>query len=356
MNARNLHVNRSQTSHSYRANDRTSDALSRLTLAYVEADHLGAWLRSPGAHPLAIISFTRSECPTAPCPTMSLDLPQLNKPAMVEVWNSDQSVETHLVEHGSLAISANVLAGCLSFEERPGATLDITAESAYRQLLRLLQDFDFPYLWRVWNFFPRINDHLNGLERYRQFCVGRHHALAEVLCDFPSSLPAGTAVGTGSGPLQIYFLAGAHPAATHLGNPRQINAYEYPDEYGPRSPSFARATFTRSEHHAHLYIAGTASVVGHTSRHAGLPAEQTRETIRNLRALVGHAEGAAGMHFTGEGSAALYKVYVRNASHLAQIREVLTESPLSSAQVLFLHGELCRQELLVEIEGVISAD
>jgi chorismate lyase/3-hydroxybenzoate synthase len=146
-----------------------------------------------------------------------------------------------------------------------------------------------------------------------------------------------------------------HPA-THLGNPRQLNAYEYPDTYGPRSPSFARATFYRSETRSHLYIAGMASVVGHTSRHVGLPEEQTRETMQNLGALLGHAEGAARMHFTGAQSAALYKVYVRDAAHLAKVREALRSGSLSSEQVLFLQGELCRKELLVEIEGLITSD
>src|SRR5262249_39412244 len=175
------------------------------------------------------------------------------------------------------AMSGDLLMGSIGFNEQPGISLEATACAAYRQLLHQLREIGYPHLWRVWNYFSHINEDSQGLERYRQFCIGRHHAVAGFLPGFPESLPAGTAVGTRSGPLQIYVLAGMNPA-THIGNPRQLNAYEYPDMYGPRSPSFARATYYRSETCAQLYIAGTASVVGHASRHVGLPREQTRET------------------------------------------------------------------------------
>lgn len=356
MNLRNVRVNRSHTPRSYLAGHRTSEATVRPYLAYVEAAKLDAWLRTSRVHPLAIVSFGQSAHSHLSCPTVTLDLPQLNGPPMLEVWYSDQPVETpRLIKHGSLAISGDVLAGCLSFEEQPGTALDATAESAYKQLLRLLRDFEFPYLWRLWNFFPGINDHANGLERYRQFCMGRHHALAESLPDFPASLPAGTAVGTQSGPLQIYFFAGAHPVI-HLGNPRQLNAYEYPQDYGPRSPSFARATLCRSDSGSQLFIAGTASVVGHASRHLGRPTEQTEETIRNLRSLVDHAEGLLEPNEIGASPRSMFKVYVRHPEHLASIRQVLHDPLLTSSQLLFFKGDLCRQELLVEIEGLIALD
>ncbi|MDP2384172.1 MAG: hypothetical protein Q8N00_15380 [Nitrospirota bacterium] len=345
----------SQTQQSYAAGHHTSDATLRPRLTYVETSELTTWLAASGTHPLAIISFGQATPRTILCPTMSLDLAQLEGHPLLEVWTSDQPVATLQKNECSLAMSGDVLAGTISLDEKSGATLDVTTELAYRQLLQHTRELGFPYLWRVWNFFPDINEEKDGLERYRRFCMGRHQALEASLQNFPSALPAGTAVGTRSGPLQLYFLAGAHPA-THLGNPRQMNAYEYPDTYGPHSPSFARATVSRSETRAQLYIAGTASVVGHTSQHVGLPKQQTLETIQNLKVLLPHAESAAHRDFTGPQSEALYKVYVRDAAHLSEIREALRSFPLSLNQVLFLQGELCRKELLVEIEGLVTSD
>jgi chorismate lyase/3-hydroxybenzoate synthase len=324
-------------------------------VTYIEAAALDSWLTAANTHPLAVISFGRPLPAQYSCPLVALDLTQLDGLPMVEVWSSDQPVRTQRIKGLTVAMSGDLLMGSIDVVEQPGISLEATTCTAYRQLLHQLRGLGYPHLWRVWNYFPHINENRQGLERYRQFCVGRYQALAEFLPDFPESLPAGTAVGTRSGPLQVYVLAGMHPA-THLGNPRQLNAYEYPDTYGPRSPSFARATFYRSETRSQLYIAGMASVVGHASRHMGLPEEQTRETMQNLRALLGHAEGAARIHFSGAQSAALYKVYVRDAAHLAKVRKALRSGPLSSEQVLFLQGELCRKELLVEIEGLITSD
>lgn len=344
----------SQAQRSFSSGHPVSEAAARLAVRYIEASALDSWLATADTQPLALISFGRTLPARYSCPLVTLDLPQLDGPPMVEVWSSSQPVRTQQIDGLTVAMSGNLLMGSISVDEQSGLSLEAIACTTYRQLLRQLRGLGYPYLWRVWNYFPHINDDRQGLERYRQFCVGRYQTLAEFLPDFPESLPAGTAVGTRSGPLQIYVLAGMHPA-THLGNPRQLNAYEYPDIYGPRSPSFARATFYRSETRAQLYIAGTASVVGHASRHVGLPEEQTLETIQNLRALLVHAEGAARMHFTGARSAAFYKVYVRDAAHLAKTREVIRNGPLRSEPVLFLHGELCRKELLVEIEGIITS-
>jgi chorismate lyase/3-hydroxybenzoate synthase len=185
--------------------------------------------------------------------------------------------------------------------------------------------------------------------------MGRHQALAETLPGFPGSLPAGTAVGTKRGPLQIYFLAGVH-SATHLGNPRQINAYDYPKIYGPRSPSFARATLCRSDNATHLFISGTASVVGHQSQHAGLADMQALETMTNLRALIDRARGADPSLERGTKLQSVFKVYVRNADHLDTVRGILQAPFLLSSQLLYLQGDLCRRELLVEIEGLLTTD
>jgi chorismate lyase/3-hydroxybenzoate synthase len=304
---------------------------------------------------MAIVSFGQALPYPVSCPLIIPDLPQIAGPQVCEVWTSDRPVQFKTDAGISTAMNGECLIGSISLDEESDLSLDAIAYKGYREVLLRLQDWGYPYLWRVWNYFPRINEDRAGLEQYRRFCVGRHQALSESLYDFPFSLPAATAVGTRSGPLQVMFLAGTRPA-THLGNPRQVNAYEYPSEYGPRSPSFARATLLRSEQDSLLFIAGTASIVGHTSRHIGRSDEQTRESVQNLLAVLAHAASTVGTDVFGLPEHAVYKVYVRGRDSLDEIREALEQSPLPYRRILFLQGDLCRKELLMEIEGIIHAN
>jgi len=341
--------------HSLGPDRKVSEAVSRREVAYIPPKALASQLAMRGLSPMAVMTFGHTLSERFTCPAIAVDLPQIQKPPLVEVWMSDRPVQTLETGDGSFAMNGDHLIGSIQVQESPRSSLDFATYVGYQKLIHQLRDLGYPYLWRTWNYFPQINGNQNGLERYRRFCLGRHQALTETLHDFPASLPAGTAVGTKSGPLEIVCLAGTQPAM-HIGNPRQVNAYEYPAEYGPRSPSFARATFTRSEQGNLLLIAGTASIVGHASCHVGLPKEQMREAIRNVQALLAHAEQVTGSDLAAVQQRASYKVYVRHPDMLPDIRSALEESPISGHRIVFLTGDLCRTELLVEIEGLIISE
>jgi chorismate lyase/3-hydroxybenzoate synthase len=324
----------------------------------VETARLEAFLKASPSTVLGIVCQDRS--PGQPnglgaYPVVCLDLQQFNGPPLAEVWTSTLPITYHQAEGIHCAMSDEVLFGSLQLEERPSTLLDTVTYTAYRRLLAQARALGYPHLLRVWNYFPHINRESDGLERYQRFCAGRHQALAEDLSDFPRTLPAGTAVGTMSGPLKIHFLAARQPG-THVENPRQVSAYEYPRVYGPRSPSFARATLLPSISGSHLLIAGTASVVGHVSEHIGEPHKQTLEIIHNLNALLTHTEQLHGITRGQWYGQALFKIYIRHPEHFATIRDILKEQLPSHTQVLYLQGEMCRSELLLEVEGILSQE
>jgi chorismate lyase / 3-hydroxybenzoate synthase len=329
-----------------------------LRVAYVETDRLDTFLKSSPSTVLGIVCHERSSGRLNGLdayPTVFLDLPQFNGPPLAEVWTSTQPVTYHQAEGIHCAMNDEVLFGSLQVEESPGTLLDIVTYTAYRRLLLQARALGYPHLLRLWNYFPQINRESDGLERYQRFCAGRHQALAEGLAGFPQSLPAGTAVGTMSGPLKIHFLASKQPG-THVENPRQVSAYEYPLIYGPRSPSFARASLRSSTSESHMLIAGTASVVGHVSVHIGDPHKQTLEIMQNLNALLTHTEQLHGITRGQWYGHALFKVYIRHPEHVAMIRNILQEQLPSHTQVLYLQGEMCRSELLLEVEGILGQE
>jgi chorismate lyase/3-hydroxybenzoate synthase len=329
-----------------------------LCTEYVETVGLDTFLKASPSNLLGVVCHDRSlekSRDFGSCPVVCLDLPQFTGPPLAEVWTSSLSVNYHQVEGIRCAMNDEVLFGSLQLEESAGTLLDNVTYRAYRHLLVQARALGYPHLLRVWNYFSRINGESDGLERYQRFCAGRYQALAEGLSDFPRTLPAGTAVGTMSGPLTIYFLAAREPGM-HVENPRQVSAYRYPRVYGPRSPSFARATLRPSISGANLLIAGTASVVGHVSKHIGEPHQQTMEIIQNLNALISHIEQRHGLTRGQWYGQALFKVYIRHPEHFVAVRDILDEQLPSHSQVLYLHGEMCRSELLLEIEGVLSQE
>ena len=180
-------------------------------MGYVETARLETLFKASPSNFLGIVCHDRS--PREPsglgaCPVVSLDLPQFNGPPLAEVWTSTLPVTYHQTDGIHCAMNDEVLFGALQLDESPGTLLDTVTYHAYRRLLVQARALGYPHLLRVWNYFPHINRESDGLERYQRFCAGRHQALAECLSEFPRSLPAGTAIGTMSGPLKYPFPGG----------------------------------------------------------------------------------------------------------------------------------------------------
>lgn len=232
--------------------------------------------------------------------------------------------------------------------------MQAAAEQAYLRLLRFHTALGYPALLRIWNFFDRLLEPSLDptLDRYQAFCAGRQQALETLRID-GSALPAATAIGTATPGFLVYLLAAREPGI-QIENPRQVSAYHYPPDYGPKSPTFARATLKPWPARTQLYISGTASIVGHASLHAGQPAAQLDEIINNLGALIDTVRDDHGLALDGPGDLSLLKVYVKREADLPVIRERLAARIGDHPSVLFLHGDVCRRELLVEIEGLYA--
>jgi chorismate lyase/3-hydroxybenzoate synthase len=83
---------------------------------------------------------------------------------------------------------------------------------------------------------------------------------------------------------------------------------------------------------------------------------QALETVTNLRALIDRAHSISPFQDQGTRLQSVFKVYVRHPKHLGTVRRVLDAPFLLSSHLLYLQGELCRKELLVEIEGLVTTD
>ena len=275
--------------------------------------------------------------------------------SVCEIWHGKADVTQGQQGDIHYRCDGEVLFGSITLSEArfegsgDKTPLQQATEIAYTQVFTLLDTLDYPYLFRFWNYMADINGHSDGLERYQQFTLGRHDAFLTHGRDVVGDIPAACALGTAGGPLTIAFLAG-HVEPLSIENPRQISAYQYPQQYGPRSPTFSRASLVRLQQDEVLFISGTASVVGHATLHAGDVAAQTRETMANIEAVLAEANRVDNQ--PGFDLASLnYRVYVRHPADLEMIHTELARYVGSALKVAYIQADVCRQDLLLEIEA-----
>lgn len=304
-----------------------------------------------------LIGSRPSAPPVHPWPVQTVVAPLLGHPgeAVHEQWISAGDCHPGEFEGIAFRCSREVLFGVIELDEQAFSTtgresaLQQATGEAYRRIFRLLAAQELPHLWRVWNYLADINGETNGLERYRQFNIGRHDAFAACARAATGDVPAACTIGLPQGPLSIAFLAGRTPVQP-VENPRQVSAYHYPMEYGPRSPTFSRAVLVTLPERECLFISGTASIVGHRTVHLGDIFGQTREALANVEAVLAEANRLSRRTtFTLGGLA--YRVYIRHAEDFPVVRDLLS-APMGTAAVLFVQADICRKDLLVEIEAV----
>jgi FkbO/Hyg5 family chorismatase len=288
-------------------------------------------------HPLGVVRYTTAcAAPAARngAPTVDLHLVRQPAHAFTEVWTTGNPVTTGTRD--GIAFGHDGGYAFCAARTPPAPRYAPGVRAAYLRAFGVLAGLGYPHVVRVWNFVGGINEpNADGLETYRDFCLGRAEAFDR--SPLPAGpLPAATGVGAHTAGITFYLLARRGPGHAAVENRRQVPAYRYPDRYGPRSPSFARASRMPG---GELLISGTASILGHATVHPGDIVAQCRTTLSNLAALAPDLGSLRGV-----------KVYVRHPRHLVTVRRLC--AGVFGGEVAYLTTDLCRADLLVEIEGM----
>jgi chorismate lyase/3-hydroxybenzoate synthase len=334
-----------------------------LQLDYVAADELACQADSWWRTVLGVVGFEGPPSVSgARVPvTASMTRPLGSADPLCEVWRSadgrDIEPFTRSLRQGRVRYSHcdELLFGSLTIEEEVVAgegssALKHATMTAYQDIFAVLEETQHRHLIRVWNYLPDINREADGEERYRHFNAARQYAFQHAGRSTVGTVPAACALGSPAGsPISIYFLASRRPP-TMIENPRQTSAYFYPPKFGVYSPTFSRACLLNGSAGTNLFVSGTASIVGHETLHCGDVSAQTRETLTNIDALLDEANRIVGSaHYSLDGLK--FKVYVRRASDFAAIESVLSAALHSSTTIVYLQADVCREDLLVEIEA-----
>lgn len=194
--------------------------------------------------------------------------------------------------------------------------------------------------------------------RRQFFTHGNSHGPFSFFHDLP---PASTGIGMSAGRFVMECLAldvaKDKIEVTPLNNPEQIDAHAYSQDVLLRgaaaikaAPLFSRGMSINKDYRM-LLISGTASIKGQTTVCLKDPVGQTRTTLENIALVLGQAD--ASLRDIQQA-----RVYVKSdasprrfAERVAAIKSVV-EATLPGIPKLYLVADVCRENLLVEIEAL----
>lgn len=220
---------------------------------------------------------------------------------------------------------------------------------------------------RTWLYQGCITEEVDGVERYRELNRARtdffagldlEHRPISVANNGHAIYPASTGIGTLCHGLvtacmglqterkDVQLLA--------LENPLQTSAFDYPKDFSVKSPKFSRAMAVRIGDHVTTWISGTASIVNAETVHKGDIVKQTEQTLTNIERLI-DAQNFARLGWEGAGATfddiARLHVYVKRPEDYDACRAVC-ERRVGHLPSIYAVADVCRPDLLVEIEGV----
>ncbi|MDD5438819.1 MAG: AAA domain-containing protein, partial [Candidatus Omnitrophica bacterium] len=242
------------------------------------------------------------------------------------------------------------------------------SEGAFELMKAILTDegMTFDDIVRQWNYLERITDKEGPEQRYQIFnnVRGVYYSSAPV-----NGFPAATGIGTDHGGVVCEFFAvktgrpRSEVGTVPMTNPLQIDAHAYSKRSlvgtATSTPKFERAKAFVADGHAQIFISGTASIRGEETVGIGDAEEQTRITLENIAALISrenleyHGIGVDADAVTLKNVSQL-RVYVKYAKDLLSIQKVC-QKMCPGIPIQYVIADVCRENLLVEIEGIAGA-
>ena len=247
----------------------------------------------------------------------------------------------------------------------------VQAEAAFGIMNKILarESMSFANVIRQWNYVEDIigYDSLseNKTQNYQSLndVRAKYYATAQ----FVHGYPAATGIGMNSGGIILEFYANKpyiKEEIIPIKNPQQKDAYNYSQDvlignalnniqHKKSSPKFERAKYISAENDKIIFVSGTASIKGEKTIGMGDVEMQTRTTVENIRNLISHENLESNLilnHYKDLLFSSI-RVYVKNTSDMEKVRDICDVS-FPGVQINYLVADICRETLLVEIEGI----
>ena len=243
-----------------------------------------------------------------------------------------------------------------------GTSVAEQSEQIFDRLDRVLSSYGFRVddIIRQWNYIGNIVSYRNGKQNYQEFNDARTRYYNKG--EWHNGYPAATGIGTSSEGIIVGAIAYRSTDQIYpIDNPLQVAAHIYSkrvlidrEANAPKStPKFERAKLIENERGACCFVSGTAAIRGEESVDAASAKMQTIKTIENIAHLVSeHNLIRHGCKPYALKPANLY-VYIKRVEDFEQVQRVVEEVYPQVAAVYTL-ADICRDELLVEIEEILT--
>lgn len=247
-----------------------------------------------------------------------------------------------------------------------GDSITEASERAFEMALAILKEegLTIKNIIRQWNYIENIAvvEDENAPQNYQDFNDVRARYYGQVT--FDQGYPAATGIGQDTGGIIIGFIAvsdSANISIKPIANPGQIDAHRYSEvvlegnSHDKCTPKFERAKLVTIGTRNYIYVSGTASILGEETVHAGDVEKQTLTTIENIKRLFSKEnQEKLGLEFdVAKIQFSHLRVYVKYKKDIPAVQKVC-EAELNCKSSLFLESDVCREDLLVEIEGVFT--
>ena len=237
----------------------------------------------------------------------------------------------------------------------------LNAEKAFDELVETFEEAQFPLntIVRQWNYLEDILGFDGDEQRYQEFNNVRSGVYGNVFEQ--TGYPAATGIGMSHGGVLIEYVAVKSKVvySQPVDNPDQVSAHNYSEKVlvGEEcllktTPKFERARYLKYRDKKMIFISGTASIIGEQTVGIGDAARQTEVTIQNMQRLFSEKVLAALPDEAGNPKFGHARVYVKKREDYAEICKVVKQA-FGSLPVVYILADICRNDLLVEIEGKV---
>ena len=224
------------------------------------------------------------------------------------------------------------------------------------------ENYQINNIVRQWNYIENITLLSPEGQNYQQFNDARSEFYSKTT--WKNGYPAATGIGTACGGVTVVVdaLRNSDICSEPIDNPLQISAHAYSQKVlinnisapNKTTPKFERARRVECKEMEAIYISGTAAIRGEESCTDSDIISQIELTMENIEQLTSQKDSKHKNDSQEAGyENSMLRIYLKHRSNWPQVKQWIADN-CANIETLCIEADICRSELLVEIEGIAN--